>query len=362
MDNTYSSFIPSKYQNQVYKVVIGDGITAIGNKAFYNCTKIQSVTIGKGVTRIGKYAFGECYGLYDIDIPGNVTTIEIKAFYNSSLKTCTLHEGLKNIGDSAFDSTSLTSIAIPENVESIDSYAFPTVKSVTIPKNITLIKSNAFDTVDVTINSMTVTIGEGAFGYGSTIKAWHGSTADTYAKNHSSSVSITYFPQDSTVYFDANGGSVSVASKTVTSDNLYNELPVPVRPGYTFKGWYTAVSGGAKVLATDTVTTVTDSTLYAHWKLVKVDVSGKPKAENKAGKKAKITIAGVKGAKGYEVRYGIGSKMKGAKTVTTTKKSVTLKKLKKKTYYIQTRAYKVDSAGQKIYGAWSQKCKVKIKK
>lgn len=351
-----------RYEDYIYKVVIEDGITGIGDYAFYGLDKLQSVTFGKNVTRIGRSAFYRCYGLYSIDIPGSVTEIEDYAFCESALKTCTLHEGLKTIGDSAFYKTDLTTIAIPEHVESIGSEAFSTVKAATIPQDITIIKSGAFGKVDVTIYSMTVTIGEGAFGSGSTIKAEHGSTADTYAANHSNSVTIKYFPRKSTVYFNANGGLVNTASKEVVSDKLYNALPAPVRPGYAFKGWYTKASGGKKVLATDTVTVTTDSTLYAHWTKVSVNASGKPKATNKKGKKALVKISKVKGAKGYQVRYAASAKMKGAKTAMTTKKSITLKKLKKKTYYVQVRAYKLDSAGQKIFGAWSKKCKVRIKK
>ncbi len=351
-----------RYSEYVYKVVIGDGITGIGNYAFYDLDKLQSVTFGKNVARIGRGAFCGCEGLYSIEIPGSVTEIGVSAFNGSSLKTCTLHEGLKTIGDSAFYDTDLSTIKIPEYVESIGSNAFPTVKTATIPHNITLIKSRAFGQVDVTIYSMTVTIGEDAFDYGSTIKAEHGSTADTYAANHSDDVTIRYFPRKSTVYFNANGGSVSTASKTVVSDYLYNTLPTPVRRGYAFKGWYTKVSGGRKVLATDKVTTTKDSTLYAHWSAVSVNAAGKPKATNKKGRKAFVKIPKVKGAKGYQVRYATNAKMKGAKTKITTKRSVTLKKLKRKTYYVQVRAYKVDSARQKIFGKWSKKCKVRIRR
>ena len=39
------------------------------------------------------------------------------------------------------------------------------------------------------------------------------------------------------VNFNANGGSVSTTSKTVTFDTMYGELPTPTRDGYTFNGW-----------------------------------------------------------------------------------------------------------------------------
>ena len=54
--------------------------------------------------------------------------------------------------------------------------------------------------------------------------------------------------------------------------------------------------------------------------------------------------------------------MKKAKTVTTKSVKKTLKKLKKKTYYIQVRAYVVKSGNVKVTGNWSKIKKVKNKK
>ena len=68
-----------------------------------------------------------------------------------------------------------------------------------------------------------------------------------------------------TVSFDANGGSSTVASKTVTYDSTYGTLPTPTRTGYTFDGWYTAKSGGVKVVSTAKVQLTSTQTLYAHW-------------------------------------------------------------------------------------------------
>ena len=52
------------------------------------------------------------------------------------------------------------------------------------------------------------------------------------------SCTITLTPESYTLTLDANGGSVSTTSKTVTYDSTYGELPTPTRTGYTFNGWY----------------------------------------------------------------------------------------------------------------------------
>ena len=69
-----------------------------------------------------------------------------------------------------------------------------------------------------------------------------------------------------TVTFDANGGAVSTASKTVAAGGLYGVLPLPTsRLGETFLGWYTAALGGKRVNVYSPVEPGGDRTLYAHW-------------------------------------------------------------------------------------------------
>ena len=72
-------------------------------------------------------------------------------------------------------------------------------------------------------------------------------------------------PPSYTVTFNANGGSVSTASKTVTSGSTYGTLPTPTRTGYAFAGWYTAASGGTQITASSAVSITANQTLYAHW-------------------------------------------------------------------------------------------------
>ena len=70
-----------------------------------------------------------------------------------------------------------------------------------------------------------------------------------------------------TVTLNANGGSVSTSTLTVTYDSIYGTLPTPTKTGYKFKGWYTASSEGTKVTATTKVSKAKDHTLYAQWEV-----------------------------------------------------------------------------------------------
>ena len=68
-----------------------------------------------------------------------------------------------------------------------------------------------------------------------------------------------------TVTLNANGGSVSPDSVTVTYGGKYGELPTPTRTGYTFDGWFTAKTGGTQVTKDSVVSLTANQTLYAHW-------------------------------------------------------------------------------------------------
>ncbi len=167
------------------------------------------------------------------------------------------------------------------------------------------------------------------------------------------------------VTFKGNKGKVKkTSSKTVTVGEKYGTLPKATRKGYAFKGWYTKKSGGTKVTKNTKVTNQSAHSLYAHWKKVKVGKAQIKKLTAKKGKKLKVTVKPVKSADGYQICYSPKKKFKKktTKKKSTKKKTVTLKKLKKgKKRYVKVRAYKLDSAGKKVYGKYGKVKKKKIK-
>ena len=103
-DYTASSSAPwYSYRNEITSCAVEDGMTSIGNYAFYGCSKLTGITIPDSVTSIGNYAFYGCSKLTIITIPEGVTSISCRAFYNCS---------------------ALTSITIPGSVTSIIYEAF----------------------------------------------------------------------------------------------------------------------------------------------------------------------------------------------------------------------------------------------
>ncbi len=137
------------YRSEITTVVINNGVTTIGNNAFYGCTSLASVIIPDSVTTIGDDAFNGCTSLTTIEIPDNVTTIGSSAFYDcTSLITIEIPNSVTTIADNAFrNCASLTTIKIPDSVTTIGIYAFEgctSLASVTIPSSVTSIGGLAF--------------------------------------------------------------------------------------------------------------------------------------------------------------------------------------------------------------------------
>ena len=159
------------HQN-IKKVVIEDGVTSIGDWAFYHCSSLTSIVIPNSVTSIGDSVFYGCNGLTSIIIPDDVTSIGKEAFrFCSSLTSITIPNSVTSIGNVAFsECSSLTSITLPDSVTSIGDYAFygcNRLTSITIPDGVTSIGESAFcycrSLTSITIPDGVTSIGKSAF-------------------------------------------------------------------------------------------------------------------------------------------------------------------------------------------------------
>ena len=65
------------------RVIIGNGVTTIGEAAFRSCSHLTSVNIPNSVTTIGGWAFYGCSSLTSVTIPNSVTTIREYTFNHS---------------------------------------------------------------------------------------------------------------------------------------------------------------------------------------------------------------------------------------------------------------------------------------
>ena len=129
--NSYSN--PLQYAYTIYlngevviDLVVPDGVTVIGDYAFYNCTNLSSIIVPDSVNNIGKYAFYNCRGLASITIPEGVPSIgDYTFYYCTSLASVNIPDSVTSIGEGAFyGCIELVSVTIPENLKSIGGKAF----------------------------------------------------------------------------------------------------------------------------------------------------------------------------------------------------------------------------------------------
>lgn len=113
-----------KYAKSIKKVTVNEGVTSIGNLAFYECVKLQRVTIPNGVTRIGDSSFSLCESLTNVIIPESTTVIGDGAFFGVPMTSISIPEGVSSIGSDAFLATEISFLEIPANVIYIGDRAF----------------------------------------------------------------------------------------------------------------------------------------------------------------------------------------------------------------------------------------------
>ena len=165
--NIYSNAPWSTYKSDIVKVVVEDGITSVGgfidcsslmsvsipnsvtainNNAFYGCVSLPSITIPSSVTSIGGSAFGGCSGLMSVHISDIAAWCNIKFFYGWAM-TCLYSNPLYYAKHLYLNNTEIKDLIIPNNVTSIQDFAFLNcsgLTSVTIPGNVTSIGNASF--------------------------------------------------------------------------------------------------------------------------------------------------------------------------------------------------------------------------
>ena len=138
----------ANYVDSITEVVIGQGVTSIGDTAFYE-SAVERVCIPDSVTRIGGLAFYGCDELYYVDLGAGLQELDLQAFaYCSNLEMVAFPEGLLTIGNYAFQSCKkLMNVTIPNSVRTIGDYAFGNcnyLRYVTVGSGVTALGDMAF--------------------------------------------------------------------------------------------------------------------------------------------------------------------------------------------------------------------------
>ena len=103
-------------------VDIPEGVTVIGEKAFFGCSPTD-MNLPSTLKEIGAFAFAGC-NISEINLPNSLETIRNNAFGGNSLSEINLPTSLKEIGNEAFYNNDLTEVHIPASVEKIGTAVF----------------------------------------------------------------------------------------------------------------------------------------------------------------------------------------------------------------------------------------------
>ncbi len=152
-------------------VKLPEGLTSISDGLFFWCENLVAVEIPDSVTSIGMMAFSMSEKLTDVKLPSGLTSIGMEAFYCCNLTSVVIPNTLTSIGDSAFSSCSnLTSVMLQDGLTSIGSSMFSGCTALTeivIPDSVTSIGAGAFFNctalTSITIPEGVTTIGQIAF-------------------------------------------------------------------------------------------------------------------------------------------------------------------------------------------------------
>ncbi len=244
-DSTESTNVPWwDIHNEIKSVVIGDGVTFVGNSAFQECNNLTSLTLGKSVKEIAYCAFYFC-NLSELVLPDSVEEIGNSAFCgNSNLKTVSFGKSLKTIGSSAFLFCDLSELVLPDGVRIIFNNAFAdnkNLKKATIPASVIAIYGKPFGYKDDSTKVEGFTI------YGQ---------PDTAAQEYAEENGFTFVPMsgttgDCTWNYDADTKTITISGNGAMAD--YSAL-------YPRPPWYYLSEEFENVIIEDGVTNIGDYT------------------------------------------------------------------------------------------------------
>lgn len=171
--NTWADFAPwYESRDSITQVVLPEGLTTIGDAAFFECVNLSGVNIPAGVTSVGSMAFYRCDGLQELAFPEGLKSVGGLAFcLCDGLTTVTFAAGLETIGESAFSNCpALKTIVLPDGMAAIGAEAFAgciSLTNVTIPAGLAVIEKGCFKgctaLTTVALPEGLAVIGESAF-------------------------------------------------------------------------------------------------------------------------------------------------------------------------------------------------------
>lgn len=148
-DYAYDNKSPFREDERVKKIIIGTGITYIGNNAFYDMDGLKEISVPNTVTAIGQNAFCSCTYLKITSLPSSVKEIGTGAFSECDINTLTVPRTVLKVGNSAFKNNPLFSVRI--EATEIGNLAFSNcsmLQTVTIASSVKKLGTGVFASSD----------------------------------------------------------------------------------------------------------------------------------------------------------------------------------------------------------------------
>ena len=177
-------------RDQVTSVVVGEGVTAVGDRAFFGMRYLASVSLPSTVASIGEGAFGNALDLGQIVLPAGLASIGDAAFGMCGLTSVAIPDSVAQMGERVFMSCpNLTEVVWSAGLAEVPAWTFHgcgLLASVSIPSGVQQIGTLAFygctNLQRVFIPASVVKIGDYAFSdeVSSTVTVYYGGTREAW--------------------------------------------------------------------------------------------------------------------------------------------------------------------------------------
>lgn len=113
---SYTDAAPAPWGFGITDLIIEEGVTEVGTRAFRLCKDLVNVSLPSTLTSIQNHAFRQTTSLRTIEFPENLSAIQVQAFYNSAIESFILPEGFTYLGGSVITQCiNLRHIYIPDS-------------------------------------------------------------------------------------------------------------------------------------------------------------------------------------------------------------------------------------------------------
>ena len=157
------------YKNSIIELVVNDGVTALGMRAFYQMTNLQRVVLPEGITSLPFQVFSGCENLSDINFPSSLTRLENESLYFTGIDKLFLPATVTTV-EGHFYGGSFG--AASKRFETASNHpVFSAIDGVLFTKDLrTLVMYPCCDQTTYTVPDGTVEIREHAFAYNFTLE------------------------------------------------------------------------------------------------------------------------------------------------------------------------------------------------